>query len=271
MNLSQLRYHKQEKGYSMAKLSELSGVPLGTLQKIFSGETKSPRSSTLEALEAVLLPKEEGYPEKGVGSTDVVREAAPAYGSGNRKKQGEYTLEDYYALPDERRVELLNGVIYDMAAPGTIHQFIIPLLTTAFHAHIMKKKGKCIVFPSPVDVQIDCDDRTMLQPDVLVLCDRSKLIRRCIMGAPDLVIEIVSPSSLKMDGKLKLGKYAQAGVREYWMIDPDTEKTVVYWTDETEIPAIYGPEDEIPVGIFQGEMKVSMKEIFGQIRELGIE
>ena len=102
-----------------------------------------------------------------------------------RKGSLEKKLEDYYALPDERRVELLNGVIYDMAAPSTIHQFIIPLLTTAFHAHIMKKKGKCIVFPSPVDVQIDCDDRTMLQPDVLILCDRSKLIRRCIMGAGD--------------------------------------------------------------------------------------
>ena len=271
MNLSQLRYQKQKKGYSIAKLSELSGVPLGTLQKIFSGETKAPRSSTLEALEAVLLPKEEKYPEKDVGSADAVRGVAPAYGSGDRKKQGEYTLEDYYALPDERRVELLNGVIYDMAAPSTIHQFIIPKLTFSFENYIMQKKGKCIVFPSPVDVQIDCDDRTMLQPDILVLCDRSKLIRRCIMGAPDLVIEIASPSSLRMDGRLKLGKYAQAGVREYWMIDPDTEKTVVYWTDETEIPAIYGPEDEIPVGIFRGELKVSMREIFEEIRNLGID
>lgn len=271
MNLSQLRYYKQEKGYSMAKLSELSGVPLGTLQKIFSGETKSPRSATLEALEEVLLPKEEKHPEREAEWTDAAWETGPVYGTANRKKQGEYTLEDYYALPDERRVELLNGVIYDMAAPSTIHQFIIPKLTFSFENYIMKKKGKCIVFPSPVDVQIDCDDRTMLQPDVLVLCDRAKLIRRCIMGAPDLVIEIASPSSLKLDGKLKLGKYAQAGVREYWMIDPDTEKTVVYWTDETEIPAIYGPEDEIPVGIFEGELKIPMKEIFGQIRELGIE
>ena len=180
-------------------------------------------------------------------------------------------MEDYYALPDERRVELLDGVIYDMAAPSTIHQFIIPLLTTAFQIYIRKKKGGCLVFSSPVDVQIDCGDRTILQPDVMVLCERSKLIRRCIMGAPDLVIEIASPSSLRMDGKLKLGKYAQSGVREYWMIDPDTEKTVVYWTDETEVPSIYGPVDEVPVGIFGGKLKISMREIFGEIRNLGIE
>lgn len=271
MNLSRLRYYKQEKGYSMAKLSELSGVPLGTLQKIFSGETKSPRSSTLEALEAVLLPDEKEKTETEKDWPESVRESAPAYGTSGRKKQGEYTMEDYYALPDERRVELLDGVIYDMAAPNTIHQFIIPLLTTAFQIYIRKKKGGCLVFSSPVDVQIDCGDRTILQPDVMVLCERSKLIRRCIMGAPDLVIEIASPSSLRMDGKLKLGKYAQSGVREYWMIDPDTEKTVVYWTDETEVPSIYGPVDEVPVGIFGGELKISMREIFEEIRNLGIE
>ncbi len=265
MDLSVFMYYKDKRGYSLEEIADLSGIPLETVRKIFRGETDTLETAAVEAVENVLLSGETLYPEPGGGG--MVREPAAAYGV---KKDG-FTLEDYYALPDERRAELLDGVLYDMAAPSTIHQFIISKLTTIFESYISSKKGKCIVLPSPVDVQIDCDDRTMLQPDLLILCDRSKLIRQCIMGAPDLVVEIMSPSSRQMDGKRKMAKYATAGVREYWMIDPDSGKTVVYWTDQTAVPAIYGPDDEVPVGIFGDEMKVFMKKIFDSVKELGIE
>ena len=270
MNLNRLKYYKQQHGYTFAQLAELSGVPQGTIQKIFSGETRSPRHETIQALERVLCPQEPDADGKSLSGAsgsryaDVVKEASAAY----NVPRGGYTLEDYYALPDERRVELLDGVIYDMAAPSVIHQHIIIKMVVAIDNHITKNNGRCLVLASPVDIQIDCDDRSMLEPDVIVVCDPSKNTNRCILGAPDLVIEILSPSSVKMDTKLKMAKYATAGVREYWVIDPDKERVCVYWTDESGMPAIYGSQDDVPVGIFGDELKVPMKEIFERVQNV---
>lgn len=263
MTISQMMYYKQQKGYSLDKLSELSGVPKGTIQKIFSGETKSPRYETLKALEEVLKPDAVTYDFEPVGFSRV-KEPAFAYG----KKQGEYTLEDYYALPDERRVELIDGVIYDMTAPYTTHQYAVGDLYKQIRNFIDKKGGSCMPFVSPIDVQLDCDNRTMVQPDVLVLCDRSKLLRRCIMGAPDFIIEILSPSTKRKDAHLKLHKYRDAGVREYWMVDLEKERVLVYFFEQDELPIIYGADMEIPVGIFGGELKLVTADMFDLLREI---
>ena len=193
------------------------------------------------------------------GLADRVSEAMPAY---QVKKQGEYTLEDYYALPDERRVELIDGVIYDMSAPTTIHQLIGLEIWGQLQKFIRKKKGTCIPFAAPVDVQLDCDDRTMVQPDVLVVCDRDKIIKRCIYGAPDFVVEILSPSTKRKDGIIKLSKYISAGVREYWIVDPDKKQVVVYDFQKEDYPVIYGFGGEIPVGIFDGECRIDFAEIY---------
>ena len=123
-------------------------------------------------------------------------------------------------------------------------------------------------FVSPIDVQLDCDNKTMVQPDVLILCDRSKLLRRCIMGAPDFIIEILSPSTKKKDAHLKLHKYREAGVREYWMVDLEKERVLVYFFEQDELPTIYGADMEIPVGIFGGELKLIMADIFDLLREI---
>lgn len=289
MTLAQMQYYKQQKGYSLDKLAELSGVPRGTLQKIFSGETKSPRYETLKALEKVLKPEHEsgsvnrqmqrkeasavrgaegvtyGFEEeRETAEGFCVEERAFAYG----KQQGTYTLDDYYALPEERRVELIDGVFYDMTAPSVPHQFAIGDVFIQIRNFIKGKGGNCMPILSPVDVQLDCDDRTMVEPDLLILCDRSKMIRRCIMGAPDFVLEVLSPSTKRKDAILKLHKYRNAGVREYWMVDLKKERIVAYYFEEDELPVIYGADDEIPVGIFGGELKISMKELFALSREL---
>lgn len=263
MTISQMMYYKQQKGYSLDKLSELSGVPKGTIQKIFSGETKSPRYETLKALEAVLKPEQVTYDLEPAKPLQV-EESAYVYG----KKQGEYTLEDYYALPDEQRVELIDGVFYDMTAPYTTHQYAVGDLYNQIKNFIKMKGGSCMPFVSPIDVQLDCDNRTMVQPDVLILCDRSKLLRRCIMGAPDFVIEILSPSTKKKDAHLKLHKYREAGVREYWMVDLEKERVLVYFFEQDELPTIYGADMEIPVGIFGGELRLIMTDMFDLLREI---
>lgn len=267
MTLEQMLYYKQLHGYSLDQLAELSGVPRGTLQKIFSGETKFPRYKTLEALEKVLKPAAADHPVPGEDPDfqgQIFREGTGTYG----RQQGSFTLEDYYALPEEKRVELIDGVFYDMTAPYVTHQFAISEIFWQISSFIRKNGGSCIVLISPLDVQLDSDDRTMVEPDLVILCDRKKLSRRCVMGAPDFILEVLSPSTRRKDTGIKLLKYREAGVREYWMADLEKEKLVAYDFEEDELPVIYGAKDEIPVGIFGGELKISLKEAFRMAREL---
>lgn len=205
------------------------------------------------------------YSSKNNDEVNMVKEEAIAYGV---KQQGEYTLEDYYAIPDETRVELIDGVIYDMSAPTFAHQQIGFLICLQLHNHISKKKGTCIPGVAPIDVQLDCDDKTMVQPDVIVVCDRDKIINRCVYGAPDFVVEILSPSTAKKDSLLKLRKYKEAGVREYWMVDPDKKKVVGYDWNRSEIPMVYGFEAKVPVGIFGGECEIDFEQIYKEIEFL---
>ena len=252
MTIKEMLEIKLEIGYTYEQISELSGVPLGTVQKVFSGTTKSPRYDTLQALEKVFKEQECSH----------LRESNPSY---QIKKQGEYTLVDYYKIPDERRIELIDGVIYDMTAPTASHQLIAGLIHTKLLNHILEKKGKCLPIISPIDVQLDCDDKTMVQPDVIIVCDRDKIINRCVYGAPDFVIEVISESSTKRDSVIKLNKYMNAGVREYWIIDPIRLKVIVYNFEEENYPVIYGFDSKIPVAIWNGEVVIDFKEVYDHI------
>lgn len=201
------------------------------------------------------------------GKTEgMIREQLIAYKS--ERKQGEYTLEDYYALPDERRVELIDGVIYDMAAPTHIHQLISGQIFRTLADYIDRSNGTCIPAYAPLDVQLDCDDKTMLQPDVLVVCDRSKFRKGIVYGAPDLVVEILSPSTRNKDSYLKTEKYANAGVREYWQVDPEKRKVLVYDYEHDEWPVLYSFEDTVPVRIYGGDCKVDFAEIYEYVKFL---
>ncbi len=160
MTIQEMCQRKQQLGYSYEKIAELSNLPLSTVQKVLGGITKSPRYDTLRALESVF--------EKP--TAQMIAEAPLSYSYG--KKQGEFTLEDYYRIPDDIRVELIDGVIYDMAAPTSLHQLICLEIASALREYIRKNRGNCIPLASPVDVQLDCDEKTMLQPDVLIVCDR---------------------------------------------------------------------------------------------------
>ncbi len=181
------------------------------------------------------------------------------------KRQGEYTIEDYYALPDEHRVELIDGVIYDMSSPTTVHQMIIGELFVELHSYVRKNKGRCIVVGAPLDTQIDCDDKTILQPDLMIICDRSKFQNGRVYGAPDFVVEILSPSTRKKDMFIKLEKYKNAGVREYWIIDPKKKRVYVYEFEKESIPTLYTFEDKVPVGIFNGECEVDFMKIYSYV------
>ena len=256
MTIDDMKKRKRELGYTNAQLAEISGVPLGTVQKIFGGATTAPRRSTLLALEKVLAPSDHTYNARPV--TAAVNEPSAIYSAGPGKL---HTLDDYYALPEDARVELIDGIFYDMTAPTTIHQQIGLELSFRLHDYISRNKGTCVPFYSPIDVQLDRDDRTMVEPDVIVVCDRSKIIRRCIYGAPDFVAEVLSPSTKSRDLIIKLNKYMVAGVREYWIIDPDAETVTVYDFEHEKYPVHYTFADRVPVAIWDGSCVIDFKEI----------
>ena len=254
MTIKEMIERKKELGYSYAQIAELSGLPVGTVQKVLGGITESPRYDTLLALEKVL------------GKEKQLMVSEPAF-SYQVKKQGEYTLEDYYQIPDDQRVELIDGVIYDMAAPTSIHQIIAGHFYAQLLSYVMSKKGKCMPMISPLDVQLDCDNKTMVQPDVVVVCDRDKIIKRCVYGAPDLVVEVLSPYTKKKDMTLKMHKYANAGVKEYWLIDPDKKKIIVYNFINDDY-SIYGFDSIIPVAIWDGDCQIDFNVILEAIEFL---
>ncbi len=253
MTIEEMKERKKEMGFSYEQIAERSGLPVGTVQKVLGGITKAPRYETLQALERVFLAEK---------STIMEPSAIYSY----EKRQGDYTVEDYYRIPEEHRVELIDGVIYDMAAPNYIHQMIGGEIFNRISNYIRQNKGKCIPGYAPLDVRLDCDNKTMVQPDVFVVCDREKLRGGMVYGAPDFVAEIFSKSTRKKDMYLKLQKYADAGVREYWMIDPEHQKVIVHDLEHAAPPAIYGFGDVVPVQIFEGDCRIDFGEIYDYIR-----
>lgn len=269
MTIQEMRERKKEYGYTNEQIAALSEVPLGTVQKIFGGKTDTPRYETRMKLETFFL-REQDHAKSQAESLfryehrpGVVKEAAPAYGT---KKQGEYTLEDYYALPDDHRAELIDGVLYDMSSPSGPHQAIIAQLHFIFEQFVRSHKGPCRVILSPYDVQLDMDNRTMVEPDLLVICKQDKIRVRCCFGAPDLAIEVLSPSTRRKDIHIKTAKYQNAGVREYWMIDPDTRQVLVYDFTKDVFPTLYGFDAKVPVSIWDGALEVDFAEISREIQ-----
>lgn len=267
MTVEEMKELKKKKGYSVANLSKLSGVPVGTIQKIFSGETVTPRYETRISLEKALLCADDEY-ILGCSNPSMVRESSAVYQvSPMKKQQGEYTIEDYYALPDDKRVELIDGVIYDMGAPSFVHQQIAGVIYAQILAYIAGKKGKCIPLIAPVDVRLDCDDRTMVQPDVGILCDLDKIRQWGIMGAPDFILEVISPSTKGKDMLIKLTKYQKAGVKEYWIIDPKQKKLFVYAFETETWPAIHDLTGEVGLAIYDYDLKIDLDKIASLIQE----
>lgn len=165
-------------------------------------------------------------------------------------KERGYTVNDIYSLPEGKRAELIDGQIFYMAPPSTAHQRILAFLHVEIANYIREHKGSCEAFPAPFAVFISADNRNYVEPDLSVICDRSKLDERGCTGAPDWIIEIVSPSSRRLDYYTKLSLYRAAGVREYWIVDPIKRVAVVYDMEHDEGPVICTFQDRIKANIY---------------------
>ena len=163
-----------------------------------------------------------------------------------------FTVDDIYSLPVGERAELVDGQIYYMAPPNTRHQGILSFLHLEIGNFIRANKGSCEVFPAPFAVFPFADDTMYLEPDISVVCDKNKLNDRGCSGAPDWVIEIVLPSSRRMDYYTKVSLYRLAGVREYWIVDPIKQTILVYDMEHDSAPSIYSFSDRVKANIYAG-------------------
>ncbi len=263
MTIEQMKKRKEELGYTNEALSLLSGIPLSTINKVFAGVTQSPRYSTLIALEQALAPDPEVLVLKDPHGSEAQNISQETDHGRVWTRQGTYTLDDYLALPDDIRVELIDGVFYDMSSPLSVHQLLAGEIHRVLANFLRSKKGPCLPFIAPADVQLDCDDKTIVQPDVFVVCDRNKVPGNRIFGAPDLAIEILSPSTRKKDITIKTRKYMNAGVREYWIVDPARQKVLIYLFEDQDYSnmLLYGFDQKVPVNIFDGECEVDFADI----------
>ena len=183
-----------------------------------------------------------------------INEALPEY--------KRFTYTDYCTWGDDERFELIDGVPYAMSAPSQAHQEISMQLSRLIGNFLVGKP--CKVFAAPFDVRLNFDTRDdiVVQPDLLVVCDKSKLDGKSCVGAPDMVIEILSPSTAVLDKFLKFNRYLQVGVREYWIVDPDSKTVSVYILENDKYTAqAFCSEDTVPVYVLEGCI-IKLQEVF---------
>lgn len=172
----------------------------------------------------------------------------------------EYTVSDIEALPEGERAELIDGELFMMASPTLTHQEILGELLWQIKTFVKQNKGKCRVLPAPFAVYVKDDIRNYVEPDISVICDRDKLDEKGCHGAPDWVIEIVSPSSKHMDHVRKLALYREAGVREYWIVDSLEGSVSVYDLERGKEPKLYSFTERVKVGIYD-ELVIDFGEL----------
>jgi len=181
-----------------------------------------------------------------------VKEALPDY-------ERLYTVEEYYKIREEIRAELYEGYLVIIQSPSVRHQRILMELSAQLHTFL---KGKtCEVFPM-LGARLFENEATVFEPDIMVVCDINKLIRQNCSGAPDLVIEILSPSTSRMDRKLKFDKYQKAGVKEYWIVDPERNLLEVnLLVNDKYMTTIYDETDKVLVHILDG-LEINLADVF---------
>ena len=183
------------------------------------------------------------------------------------KEKRRYTYADYCTWDDDKRWELIDGVPYAMAAPTTGHQGALSDIGIQI-GHFLRGK-KCRVFFAPTDVRLNTDswDNTVVQPDLLVVCDKSKIDEKGIIGAPDMVVEVLSPSSVSHDMITKFMLYLKANVREYWIVDPVSGNIIVNILEDGKyVATAYEKTKKVSVSVLDGCV-VDLAEVFIETEE----
>lgn len=170
------------------------------------------------------------------------------------------TIEQYEQLPEEVRAEVFDGFVYDMASPSTFHQRLSMRLSAIIDSYVMRKKGGCEVFTAPYDVVLSDSPLIVVQPDILVVCDKNKLDSKRCNGAPDFIIEIVSPGTASHDYIQKPYYYQRYGVREYWIVDTGKKAITVHYFEGGSFSSQYPFNSSVKVNIYD-DLEIDFAEI----------
>lgn len=293
MTVEEIRKRKKRLKLTTQQLAILAELPLGTVSKILTGETKNPSYLTIEKLEATIEkeemlarveayqkamhqyflehPEDEGNQKKfeeiyrKVNRLNdapipyaVPKDEEPVmYGSLALRDQ-RMTIHDLNKMGESRDLQLIDGNLIVSEMAGVSHQRMVKRFGRAISDFVEKKQGTCEVFDVGVNVYLDEDEYTLVIPDIAVVCNPSQITERGVDGAPDWVIEVVSPSTRQNDYHKKLHKYMDAGVREYWIVDMDRRMVSVCINGEPMQVTIYSFDDEIPVHIYEGELCITI-------------
>ena len=185
------------------------------------------------------------------------------------RDEGKYSYADYLTWPEGERWEIIDGIAYMQSAPSPIHQEILVNLLAQFHYYLSGKPYK--VYPAPFCVRLMKDDekkneniKKVVEPDITIVCDKSKIDEKGCNGAPDMIVEIMSPSSIKMDRFIKFNSYEKAGVREYWIVEPEGKLVSVFVLQDDQRygrPEVYTEDDKIRASILT-DLIVDLKPVF---------
>ena len=293
MDFSKLKTRKKNLKLTTAEIAYRAELPVSTVSKIFTGETKNPAYLTIERIDTVLRkaemeqrvlayltaleeylsthPEDSDRPEKFrqqyIESHNLI-DAPIQYAVPRDDPDADYYLNLAYRRDTRTHIadlaelslnkwdELIDGALIRNQAPELAHQLLIEDISFSIKSFIQSHQGSCRVISSGVNVQIDRDDLTMLVPDIVVVCDPAILDEHGIVGAPDWVIEVTSPATRRRDYGIKQSKYMLGGVREYWIIDLQKQKVSVFIAGEPTMTYVYGFDDDIPVYIYDGRLKV---------------
>lgn len=302
MTIEEMRKCKDDHGYSYDTISEQSGVPASTIFKIFTGISKSPRKRTLDAIELGLrkltgegtgtFPYGQGkgirYQAPGHPVTPYVSETALQYGLEDGSlmqrnsrlyitnpdgthtwlRQGYYTAEDYDSLPESIHAEFIDGYIIEMDAPSVQHQKCVTFLLTRISSYIEETGADCEPGIAPTNVMLFNDESKILEPDILVTCEDSKITSYGIIGAPDFVAEILSKSTKRYDMNLKASLYKKAGVKVYWMIDPDREQVMIHDFEAGDTVSIHTFDEKLTLRLHGNELRIDFTILKKQLDKL---
>ena len=185
------------------------------------------------------------------------------------EETGHYTYADYLSWEGPERYQLLYGEVFMMASPSVAHQAILMELSRQFSNCLIGKP--CRVFAAPLDVRLfpedDNSDDTVVQPDLLVVCDRGKLSKGSVNGPPDIVIEVISPSTSNKEFLLKFRAYLDAEVREYWIIEPEQRLVQVHVSENGHfVGSSYRENDSVPSSVLKG-FSIDLKTIWAAAQD----
>ena len=293
MTIEELKARKKQLNLSTKDLAYLAELPLSTVSKIFTGETKNPSYLTIEKLDATLNREEMlvrvhayeqamkqyflEHPEDAGDQNKFeaiyrrenhLNHAPIPYAVSVEEdfdtrghlalQHGTMTVSELADLGEQKGYQLIDGHMIVAEMAGVLHQRMVRHIGRQIEQFILDNGGKCEVFDVGVNVFLDEDDLTLVIPDIAVVCNPSMIDDRGIQGAPDWIVEVVSASTRKIDYHKKLHKYMDSGVREYWIVDIDRQMVTVCVNGEPMQISIFNFEQDIPVMIYDKKLLINM-------------